>query len=90
MRVEISSLPDIELHDYDFRDVVEVRIDGKLVWQVYDDEPEDSTLNRSFKDCRRVDALMKLAYDAGVRGEKLEIVKQKVSGEVLWQTTKTS
>lgn len=85
MKVEVLSLPDIELNDYDHRDVVEVRVDGKLVWQVYDDEPEDSNLNRSFKDCRRVDVLMKIAYDAGVRGEKCEIIKRKVSGDTLWR-----
>lgn len=86
MRVEVLSLPDHELSDYDYRDVVEIRVDGKLVWQVYDSEPEDSSLNRSFKDCRRVDALMRLAYDAGVRGERLDIVKRKVSGDILWDT----
>lgn len=86
MRVEVLSLPDHELSDYDYRDVVEIRVDGKLVWQVYDSEPEDNTLNRAFKDCRRVDALMRLAYDAGVRGEKFDVVKRKVSGDILWDT----
>jgi len=85
MKVEISSLPDIELRDYDNRDVVEVRVDGKLVWQVYDDEPKYSSLKRSFKDCYRVDALMKLAYDAGVRREERRVVKEKVSGDILWK-----
>ncbi len=85
MKVEISSLPDRELRDYDDKDIVEVRVDGSLIWQVYDDDPKDSNLNRSFKDCRRVGILMKLAFDAGVRGEKFELIEGQVSGDLLWK-----
>jgi len=86
MLVEIFSLPPLELVDYEDRDVVEVRVDGSLVWSVYDSDPKDATLRGSFKDCYRVDALIKLAYEAGKRKEELEIVKKQVSGDTLWRT----
>ena len=85
MKVEILSLPDYELKDYDYLDVVEVRIDGKTVWSVFDDEPNGAKLNGSFKDCYRVDVLMKAAYQAGLKKEKLEITKRKVPGDELWK-----
>ena len=85
MKVEILSLPDYELKDYDYLDVVEVRIDGKTVWSVFDDEPNGAKLSDSFKDCYRVDVLMKLAYQAGLKKEKLEITKRKVPGDELWK-----
>ncbi len=84
MKVEVSSLPNRELRDYDDKDVVEVRVDDSLIWQVYDDDPKLANLNHSFKDCRRVDALMRLAFDAGKRGEKFELIKEQVPGDLLW------
>lgn len=85
MKVEVFSLPDFELHDYDNRDVLEVRVDGKKIVEVYDSYPQDANLKGSFADCNKIDQLMQMAYDAGKRGEPLEIVKKQVSGDILWQ-----
>jgi hypothetical protein len=85
MKVEIFTLPDAELIDYSNRDVVEVRVDGRTVWSVYDSDPKDATLRGSFADCYRVDVLMKLAYEAGVNKQRIEFIKKKVSGDILWQ-----
>lgn len=88
MKVEILSLPDFELHDYDNRDVLELRINGEKVFEVYDSYPQDANLDGSFADCRKIGELLRLAHAAGKRGEELEIVEKKVPGDVLWEKEK--
>lgn len=85
MKVEVLSLPDFELHDYQDRDVLEVRIDGKRVFSIYDSYPQDANLKGSFADCKKIDVLMQMAYDAGKRGEKIEFIKKQVPGDILWK-----
>ncbi len=88
MKVEVFSLLEKELPDYEMRDVVEVRIDGETVFSVYDSEPEDATLENSFKDCYRVGQLMQQAYEAGQKGESFVLIEEKVSGDILWDYEK--
>lgn len=85
MKVEIFSLPDFELHDYDNRDVLEVRVDGKKIMEVYDSYPEDANLKGSFSGCNKIDVLMSLAHEAGKNGEELKIIKKQVPGDILWE-----
>ena len=62
---------DVEKHDY--RDRLVIKVDGKEMLDVYDGEPEDNNLSRNFNDCLQVPDLMKLAYEAGKKGEELEV-----------------
>jgi hypothetical protein len=63
----------------DWRQIYTVSIDGKEVVDCSDGEPEDNTLYRNFNDVLKIPDLMKLAFEAGKRGEELEIeeVKEK-------------
>lgn len=74
MKVELRTRNEEELEDYDYRDMVEIYVDGEKVFSVQDDEPEDSNLSRAFSDCYNIDSLMKMAYEAGKRGEEFIIV----------------
>lgn len=73
MKVTYKSRTEEELEDYEYRDYLEVFIDGKLVFKVQDDEPEDSNLSRSFSDCYSVPKLLEMAYKAGKNGEDFQI-----------------
>ena len=72
MIVKTVSRTEEELEEYDYRDCLEIYIDGKQVFRVLDDEPEDSNLSRSFGDCYKITELMRKAYEAGKNGESIE------------------
>lgn len=63
-----------ELSEDECREMLTINIDGKTVFEVMDDEPEDSNLSRSFADCYNIPDLLQMAYMAGVRNEGFEIV----------------
>lgn len=73
MLIEITTRDEIELEDYDYRDRIQISIDGKVVLDVHDGEPEDNTLGRNFSGCYGIDDMLKQAYEAGCRGEAFEI-----------------
>ena len=73
MEVEIKSLTDEGVERRDYRNVLEIFVDGKRVFSVSDGEPEDATLSRDFNDCWKVGDLMKMAYEAGRTGEDFGI-----------------
>jgi hypothetical protein len=61
----------------DYRSNFTVIVDGKEVLDCGDGEPEDNTLYRNFSDILGVAELMKMAYEAGKRGEELEIEEER-------------
>lgn len=52
---------------------VSLNVNDTEVFSVFDGEPEDNNLGRNFSDCNNITHLMHMAYDAGVKGEELEI-----------------
>lgn len=73
MRVVISTRSKEEIERCDYRDAYMIEVDGKKVFSVYDDEPEDSNLGRSFSDVYKIDNIIRMAFEAGKRGEELLI-----------------
>ena len=73
MKVVIQTLTEKAIERRDYRDAVEVLIDGKKVFSVGDGEPEDNNLSRNFNDCYFIDGIIKQAYSAGMDKEKLDI-----------------
>lgn len=70
----------------DFRyEALEITINDVYKFSVYhsEDTPEDNTLYRNFSDCFDIPNMLKLAYEAGRRNEKLEIKYYK-EGDLLW------
>lgn len=78
MKVKVMSLTEEALEEREYRDAVTIEIDGKKVFQVHDDEPEDSNLSRSFSDVWKIPDLLKKAYKVGKNGERFEIKHEKV------------
>lgn len=74
MKVKFISRSEESLEDHDYRDKLEIHVDGKQRFHVSDGEPEDANLGRDFNDCMNIDTLMEEAYQAGVRGEPMEIL----------------
>jgi hypothetical protein len=77
MKVEIISIKESEFENNGYRDQLTIKINGKKVFQVRDGEPEDNNLWRNFKDCFKIDDLLKMAFEAGSKGKNLEIVYSK-------------
>ena len=73
MKVEIRSLTDKGIEARDYRNILQIFINGKKVFYVFDGEPEDATLNRDFNDCWKIGVLMEVAYNSGKNGEDFEI-----------------
>lgn len=73
MKIEFITRTDDRIEDLDGRDSIEIKIDGVRKFIVRDGEPEDATLRRDFKHCYSVVNLMKLAFEAGKRGEDFEV-----------------
>ena len=72
MEVKMRTRDESELEDYDYRDEMTIEVDGKEVFQVSDGEPEDSNLSRDFSACYGIVDLMKMAFEAGVKGEEFK------------------
>jgi hypothetical protein len=70
MKVKMTTRNDSELEDFDYRNKLTITVDEVKVFDVEDDEPEDSNLSRAFSDCYNVVSLMKQAYEAGKNGEE--------------------
>lgn len=62
-----------EIENCDWRSAVQVEIDGKRVFNVWDGEPEDSNLGRDFNDVYRLPEVFRMIHEAGLRGESLDI-----------------
>lgn len=56
----------------EYRQKIDITIDGKKAFSVHDGEPEDNNMGRNFSDCNNITGLMQQAYDAGKKGETLE------------------
>ncbi|WP_315117928.1 hypothetical protein [uncultured Clostridium sp.] len=78
MKVKVISLTEEVIEERDYRDAVAIEIDGKKVFEVRDDEPEDSNLSRSFSDVWKIPELMEMAFIAGSKHEDLEIISEEV------------
>lgn len=59
--------------DEEYQMELTVEVDGVKKFNVYDGELEDNSLGRNFNDCHKLPELMRLAYEAGVRGEAFEV-----------------
>ena len=73
MEVEVISLTEKAVEERDYRNEIEIKINGVRVFRVNDGEPEDSNLSRDFNDCWNIPNLMKKAYQAGVIGNEMTI-----------------
>ena len=73
MKVEVIHRSDKEVENCDYRDAMEIHIDGKRVFSVSDGEPEDASLSRDFNDAYSVPDLLQRAYEAGKNGEPFEM-----------------
>lgn len=78
MKIEVLSLTDEAIWERLDCDVIQILIDGKSVFAVWDGEPEDNNLARNFNDCYQVGELMRQAFEAGKNGEELEYITDKV------------
>jgi hypothetical protein len=77
MKVIVYSLTEKGQERRDYRDVLEIEVDGKRAFSVYDGEPEDATLARDFSDCWSIGGLMEDAHKAGVNGEPFSLEYRK-------------
>lgn len=77
MIVEMTTRAEEFLDEYDYRDFVNIKVDGATVFDVHDGEPEDNNLGRNFSDCLDVTSLMKWAWQAGKDGDTFEIINRE-------------
>jgi len=73
MKVIVTSLTEKEIERRDYRDALEITIDGKRVLSFRDGEPEDANLSRDFNDCWQIDGIIEQAFLAGLAGEEFSI-----------------
>lgn len=78
MLVKAKTLSGEALEKREYRDRFQICIDGKNVFDVMDDEPEDSNLSRSFSDVYKIPDLLEKVYNAGKNGEELKIEHEEV------------
>ncbi len=79
MVIEVITRPDEWMEQLAGQQQLAVKVDGKHVFNVQDDEPEDSNLSRSFSDCYQVANLLKEMFERGQQSDKNEKVEIKKS-----------
>jgi hypothetical protein len=72
MKVTIVERTEEQIADHDYRAAYQIDVDGEKKLHVSDGEPEDSNLGRDFSDVYNIPELMRLAHEAGAKGEALE------------------
>ena len=78
MKIVVNTLTPEAIADREYAEALELEIDGKTELSFIDGESEDNSLSRNFNDIFRIPKLLQRVYDAGVRGEKFELVENKV------------
>lgn len=73
MNVKVIGPSDETAESNDNLFYLEIEIDGRNSFSVYDGELEDNNLSRNFNDCYKIADLMNLAYNAGKNGEPFNI-----------------
>ena len=73
MKVRIFSFDETDFEICDFNEYFRIEIDGKEVFNVIEGKPTDNTIARNFSDIKRIPDLIKMAYEAGAKGEPFEI-----------------
>jgi len=77
MKIDVITRSKTAVEDCDYRDALEIRINGEKVFSVSDGEPEDANLGRDFNDAYSVPELLKRAFEAGKNGETFEIANSE-------------
>lgn len=77
MEVVITTRGEEFFDDYDYRDFFQVEVNGNVLLEVRDGEPEDNNLARNFSDIRSIETLLHLAYEAGKKNESFTIEYEK-------------
>lgn len=81
MKVEVFSATD----EYQDRDGLVIKIDGKVAFSAFDGEKEDNSLCRNFSDCFGITDLMQQAYMAGADKDVLEIENNSITWDELYE-----
>lgn len=68
--LEVFRSPE-EIEECDGRSAIQIRVDNRIVFKVYDGDSEDANLSRDFSDCHSVYKLMKSSYDLGKEGKEV-------------------
>lgn len=79
MKVVVSTLTEKEFIDRDFNEVVQIEIDGEIVFKVMDGEVDESHIYGTFADCRNVRQLLETAYLSGSKREGFELTRNQRS-----------
>ena len=73
MKITFIGLTEKAIEERDYCNIYVIEIDGKEVFNVYDGEPEDNNMSRNFNDVYKLQSVLEAVYEAGKRGEDLEI-----------------
>ena len=71
MKVKLTTRSDKSLAENDYRDLFKIDA-GSLSLCFCDGEPEDNLIGRNFSDVFKIEELIKMAHEAGLKGESLE------------------
>lgn len=69
----------------DYRRAFVVAINGKSFLNFVDGEPEDNSISRNFNDILSIDSLIERVIKARDSGESVEIKKEKMSWEDIFE-----
>lgn len=67
------------LDEEDYRSALQVKIETDVsehTLRFMDGEPEDANLSRDFSDCHSIKDALAAAYEAGKRGEPIEVIEK--------------
>ena len=75
MKITVTFRSEKEVEACDYREAMQIDIDGEKVFSVFDGDPEDANLSRDFSDVFSIPALLQRAYTAGKNNELFELKK---------------
>jgi len=70
-----------KIEEMEYKNAIEICVNGKLKLRFADGEPEDATLSRGFNDVYYITDALEMAYSAGKSGEQM-IIKYEESDNV--------
>ena len=79
MKITITELSDKGSKAYDYRNFYQLDIESSTIrLRFLDGEPEDATLGRDYNDVYKIIDALRIAHEAGIKGEGLGVVHKEV------------
>ncbi len=76
MEVKVFSIDENDIEEGEYNSYIRIKFNNELVFSISEGRPEENLLHKNFNDCYKIPSLLRLAYEAGLKGEQFTLIKK--------------